>query len=315
MNNAYAAGKQLLRGGYTQYTVYGKSNFVKNGKYSKIPQAGSIVYFFSKKKGRVAHVEIVTHVSYNPLNKKYTIKHVGGNTSGNAVTRNGGQVAEHTTTFSLSEVGGRNHINGFGMPLFDDTTCDVNTFLKVVKGEVGYLEKASNKDLHHKTANAGFNNYTKYGEWYGCNGVYWCQQFVSWCAYEACRRYLANKKTEWFKLDDGNWQYRLNGNIVKGQWLEIGGRWYVFDEAGNAVAGWFKSEGDWYYLNPADNTMLSGQWIDLDGKEYYLTKAGVMATSAYVKHKGKYFWVNEAGELEYKWTTSNPDLAKYDLAE
>lgn len=47
--------------------------------------------------------------------------------------------------------------------------------------EVGYLEKASNAQLDNKTANAGYNNYTKYGAWYGMNAQAWCAMFVSWC--------------------------------------------------------------------------------------------------------------------------------------
>ena len=34
--------------------------------------------------------------------------------------------------------------------------------IQVAEQEVGYLEKKSNKDLDHKTANAGSNNFTKY---------------------------------------------------------------------------------------------------------------------------------------------------------
>lgn len=34
--------------------------------------------------------------------------------------------------------------------------------IHIAKEEVGYLEKKSMKDLDHKTANAGTNNYTKY---------------------------------------------------------------------------------------------------------------------------------------------------------
>ena len=57
--------------------------------------------------------------------------------------------------------------------------------IKIALGEVGYLEKASNSQLQDKTANAGDNNYTKYGAWYGMNGQPWCDMFVSWCADQA----------------------------------------------------------------------------------------------------------------------------------
>jgi len=58
--------------------------------------------------------------------------------------------------------------------------------------EVGYLEKASNKDLYSKTANAGKKNYTKYAKEMSvfspgiyANGYAWCDTFVDWCFVKA----------------------------------------------------------------------------------------------------------------------------------
>ena len=56
----------------------------------------------------------------------------------------------------------------------------VSKVIAVAKNEVGYLEKKSNKDLDSKTANAGYNNYTKYGKWFGLNPAYWCAMFICW---------------------------------------------------------------------------------------------------------------------------------------
>jgi hypothetical protein len=66
--------------------------------------------------------------------------------------------------------------------------------LDVAAGEVGYCEKASNKNLDIKTANAGKNNWTKYardldaipGFYNGKkNGYAWCDVFVDWCFVQA----------------------------------------------------------------------------------------------------------------------------------
>lgn len=66
----------------------------------------------------------------------------------------------------------------------------VSKLLAVAAGEVGYLEKKTNKNLDSKTANAGYNNYTKYardldklGYFYNGrkNGYAWCDVFVDWC--------------------------------------------------------------------------------------------------------------------------------------
>lgn len=65
--------------------------------------------------------------------------------------------------------------------------------IDIALGEVGYLEKASNKSLDDKTANAGTKNYTKYAreltnmDFYNGNkqGAEWCDIFVDWCMVKA----------------------------------------------------------------------------------------------------------------------------------
>lgn len=66
--------------------------------------------------------------------------------------------------------------------------------LEVALNEIGYLEKKSNSKLDSKTANAGYNNWTKYardldalGFFYNGkkNGYAWCDMFVDWCFVKA----------------------------------------------------------------------------------------------------------------------------------
>lgn len=62
------------------------------------------------------------------------------------------------------------------------TKSELEKVIEVAKGEIDYLEKKSNSQLDDKTANAGYNNYTKYWrdvkpEW---NGSYWCACFITW---------------------------------------------------------------------------------------------------------------------------------------
>lgn len=72
--------------------------------------------------------------------------------------------------------------------------CYAEDVIKIALGEVGYLEKASNKDLDSKTGNAGNKNFTKYardldaipGFYNGKkNGYAWCDIFVDWCFVQA----------------------------------------------------------------------------------------------------------------------------------
>ena len=63
----------------------------------------------------------------------------------------------------------------------------VEKIIHIARKEVGYLEKASNKNLDSKTANAGSNNYTKYARdlYPTLQGQPWCDMFVDWCFVKA----------------------------------------------------------------------------------------------------------------------------------
>lgn len=67
--------------------------------------------------------------------------------------------------------------------------CYASKVVEIALGEVGYLEKKSNSQLDNKTANAGYNNYTKYARdidaipsFYNGkkNGYAWCDVFTDW---------------------------------------------------------------------------------------------------------------------------------------
>lgn len=70
-------------------------------------------------------------------------------------------------------------------PAASSITIDkaIDALIATAEAEVGYLEKKSNSQLDDKTANAGYNNYTKY--WRDVYPQYqaqaWCAAFVSWC--------------------------------------------------------------------------------------------------------------------------------------
>lgn len=48
-------------------------------------------------------------------------------------------------------------------------------FVAMAASQIGTMEGRS--------ASGNWNNKTKYGDWYGLNGVAWCAMFVSWCAF------------------------------------------------------------------------------------------------------------------------------------
>jgi len=74
--------------------------------------------------------------------------------------------------------------------------------IAIAEAEIGYLEKASNKNLDDKKANAGDKNYTKYARdldsipgFYngGKQGFAWCDVFVDWCFVQAYGVDIAKK--------------------------------------------------------------------------------------------------------------------------
>lgn len=77
----------------------------------------------------------------------------------------------------------------------------VGHLLDVAAAEVGYLEKRDGAQLDDKTANAGANNYTKYGRdmhrVQPRNMDYpaaWCDCFVDWCFWKASGKDTAKAK-------------------------------------------------------------------------------------------------------------------------
>ena len=122
----------------------------------------------------------------------------------------------------------------------------------------------------------------------------------------------------WNVDKDGQWWYADTPHSrIAGRWAYIDGRWYVFDQKGCMIRGWFKQDTDWYYMNPADGAMLSEQWVDVDGKFYYLTKSGLMARNGYIEDASEklYFFVDGEGRYVKELDTDAPDLSKYEVIE
>jgi hypothetical protein len=68
--------------------------------------------------------------------------------------------------------------------------------LDIARSQIGYQESG--------------DNLTKYGAWYGTNGVAWCDMFVSWCAAQAGATDIVGKAS--YTVAHAQWFYN------KGQW-------------------------------------------------------------------------------------------------
>lgn len=97
----------------------------------------------------------------------------------------------------------------------------VERLLAIARNEIGYLEKASNSQLDSKTANAGHNNWTKYGAWFGINPGAWCDMFVSWCAEQAGISDVVGKFS-WVK-SHWNFFYTQGRTFRRGEQLPVPG--------------------------------------------------------------------------------------------
>ena len=281
--NPYQRGQKALCGDYFKFTPNGAIQFKRAGRWHKEPLPGDVVFFYSASMGRICHVGIVEKVEGRILTT------LEGNTSSATVDRNGGECRRKT--YSNYSVGGSSWIHGFGRPVYTVDTCSVEKLLEIARGEIGYEEKATPRNLEDKHANKGGGNFTKYGEWYNHGKILsepWCAEFVSWCIYEACRQSEKPPVTQqesilagWQKQQD-KWLYYKDGALVSEKFEYINGRWYAFDNAGFMIKGWLDTGDGWYYLGE-DGAMLSGQWVQDKGKWYYLTKTGVMAANAKVR--------------------------------
>ena len=311
----YERGKQLLLGGYTAYTPDLKSQAVKAKRYGKEPRVGAIIEYYVASKGRIGHTGIVVDAEF--LNGAWDFHTVEGN-SGNAVS-----IVHHNLT--PAQIGNGNPVDGFVYPDFCADTCSAEQLVAIARSQVGYREKNNDSDLESfRTDHDGGGNYTKFGAWakscgWGFNPAEWCAMFVSWCAYMGC--VSAHDYTPgWFK-DGTDWLFRKkSGEYACNEWIQDGGRWYVFDGACHMIRGWFKdSTGDWYYM-AGDGGMCSSQWVVDGDHQYYLTHSGEMARNAYVRSTKPfgnvyiYYWVNEKGKYEKQWDTAFPHLELYEEA-
>ena len=139
----------------------------------------------------------------------------------------------------------------------------IDCVLNIAADEVGYHEKASEAGLDSKTANAGHNNYTKYGKEMHkiqpSNMDYpaaWCDCFVDWCFYMAFGADLARR-------------------IICG----------TFDD---------------YTVNSADMYKQAGRWTATParGHQVFFTQGGICHTGLVEKVEGGYVYTIEGNKSD-----------------
>ena len=138
-------------------------------------------------------------------------------------------------------------------------------------------------------------------------------------------------KAGWEKVD-GKWYFRKeNGNLAGSGWLHNNTFWYLLGSSGQALFGWQKHKGDWFYLNPNSESgaclfgwrKINGGWYYLDpkgesgrclfgwqkidGQWYYLDKRGESGRmlTGWQKINGGWFYLGTNGACHFGWLTIN----------
>lgn len=153
--------------------------------------------------------------------------------------------------------------------------------IKIAEAELGYLEKASNKDLDSKTANAGSKNYTKYardlakaGFFNGSKqGLAWCAVFVTWLGWKLCGEDRA--KAEKLLCQTGPYGA---GCTSAAQYYKQQGRFYTSNP----------KPGDQIFFWDAEKTRAAhtGIVVDVDDTYVYTIEGNTSSAAGVVENGG-----------------------------
>lgn len=72
--------------------------------------------------------------------------------------------------------------------------------------------------------------------------------------------------------------------------------WCFIDTSGARVSKWVKSQGSWYYFDPATGLMARGK-KDIDGETYSFNSAGVMKTG-WAQEGSKWYYYGTSGAMQ-----------------
>lgn len=106
------------------------------------------------------------------------------------------------------------------------------------------------------------------GPWTASNEIVVTEEMAS---AQRAKNAAAESAGTW-QANGDKWSFQLpDGSYVKGAWRRIRNEWYVFDENGYMITGWFKDGDKWYYLDSANGNMLynrvtpDGFQLDING--------------------------------------------------
>ena len=186
----------------------------------------------------------------------------------------------------------------------------VDRLIAVAEGELGYLEKKSNKDLDDKTANAGNSNYTKYNRdmksWAGSAGLsdQWCQNFVDWCFVTAFGVDVAKKLLGKFTnyTPTGSDQFKKRGAYIK--------RGKGKPKRGDVIYFYSKAKGRIGHVGivtkVSDSTVYTIEG-NTDGSSALVTNGGMVKRKSYSL---KSTYVDGYGSVDYSVIEGDDSLSQ-----
>lgn len=153
--------------------------------------------------------------------------------------------------------------------------------IAIAEGEIGYLEKYSNSQLDHDTANAGYNNYTKYardlykaGYYNGNkNGYAWCDVFVDWCHWIAAGKNAKEAQRVICQTGDCG-----AGCTYSADYFQAAGRFFSSPKVGDQI--FFGNDDDEYH---------TGIVYAVDGSRVYTIEGNTSGASGVVDNGGGVF--------------------------
>ncbi|MDO5708732.1 MAG: GH25 family lysozyme [Coriobacteriales bacterium] len=107
-------------------------------------------------------------------------------------------------------------------------------------------------------------------------------------------------------IDGAVYCFDSNNNALKG-WHKINGKYYYFDATTRIMQrGWMQLDGVWYWMNSGTGEMATG-WTEVDDVWYYFDPTnGAMKQSTIFEVNGKKYLANESGAcLEDSWVKLN----------
>ena len=150
--------------------------------------------------------------------------------------------------------------------------------LQVAMDQVGYLEKASNKNLDDKTANAGRGDFTKFARdldavetFYNGpkQGFAWCDVFVDWCFVQAYGMELAQKML--FQPDKS-----LGASCTQSsRYFKNAGRFYTSPQPGDQI-----------FFQSRDRVVHTGLVYAVDSQRVYTVEGNTSGASGVVANGG-----------------------------